>query len=173
MSGQNFSLPLGLDLAPMARKNVDPEVLQDLYRLYNACKLLAEGIDAYTGIAGAPESDWAAMGPGGIIVQNMCRLYVEFAATATIGQLIALNSSGKAILGTYGNVIGWAPAPVTSGNYGEVRLLGLHTAVAGLTPGTSYYASSTAGGLTYTVTSQKVGVAITPNLMFFNPDMRA
>ena len=135
MKGQQYSLPLGLDLAPMAKRDVDPEVLQDLYRLYNASKIIAEGVDAYTGIVGAPESDWPDMGAGAVMVQNMCRLYVQFAATATVGQLIALNSSRQAILGTYGNVIGWSPASVTSGNYGEVRLLGLHTGVTGLTPG--------------------------------------
>lgn len=173
MQGQNFSLPLGLDMAPQAKKNVDPEVLQDLYRLYNACKLLAEGLDAYTGIVGAPFEDWDVTESAAIMIQNMSRLYVQFNQTATLGQLIALNSSGQAILGTIGNVIGWAPARVTAGNYGEVRLLGLHTAVAGLTPGTSYYASSTPGGLTYTVTSQKVGVALAANRLLFFPDMIA
>ena len=173
MQGQQYSLPLGLDMAPLAKRDVDPEVLQDLYRLYNASKILAEGIDAYTGVAGAPQNDWATVGAGGIMVQNMCRLYVQFAATATVGQLIALNSSGQAVLGTYGNVIGWSPSSVTSGNYGEVRLFGLHTGVTGLTPGTSYYASSTPGGLTFTVTSQKVGVALASNLLFFCPNMRA
>ena len=107
------------------------------------------------------------------MVQNLSRLYVQFNATATLGQLIALNSSGKAVLGTVGNVIGWAPAGVAAGNYGEVRLFGLHTAVTGLTPGTSYYASSTPGGLTFTVTSQKVGVALATNRLLFFPDMRA
>lgn len=173
MQGQQYSLPLGLDLAPLAKRNVDAEVLQDLYRLYNAVKLCAEGLDAYTGIVGAPIDDWDKVGVGAIMVQNMCRLYVQFAATATVGQLIALNSSGQAVLGTAGNVIGWSPASVTSGNYGEVRLLGMHTGVAGLTPGTFYYASSTPGGLTFTVTSQRVGFALTANRMFFCPDMRA
>lgn len=173
MQGQNYSLPLGLDLAPAAKREIDPDLLQDLYRLYNACKLLAEGLDAYTGIVGAPFDDWDTVGSGAIMVQNLSRLYVQYNATATLGQLIALNSSGQAILGTVGNVIGWAPAGVTAGNYGEVRLFGLHTAVTGLTPGTSYYASSTPGGLTFTVTSQKVGVALATNRLLFFPDMRA
>lgn len=171
--GQTYSLPLGLDMVPLAKGKTDPEVLQDLYRLYNACKLLAEGIDAYTGIAGVPESDWGAVGSGAIMVQNMCRLYIPFAATVTIGQLLAINSSGNAVLGTTGNVIGWAPTPVTAGNIGEVRLFGLHTAVTGLTPGAFYYASSTPGGLTFTVTSQRVGFAVASNRMFFFHDLRA
>lgn len=164
---QQYSLPLGLDSAPLCK---DPDVIQDLYRLYNAIKLCAEGLDAYTGIVGAPEGDWDIMQTGAIMVQNMCRLYVQYNATATLGQLIALNSSGQAILGTVGNVVGWCPTPVTAGNYGEVRLLGLHTAVVGLTPGVSYYASSTAGGITSTVTAQKVGVALAANRLFFNPN---
>ncbi len=163
---QNYSLPLGLDLAPLSK---DPDVLQDMYRIYNAVKLCAEGLDAYTGIVGAPVNDWPSMGTGAIMIQNMCRLYVQFNQTATLGQLLALNGSGQAILGTVGNVIGWAPAPVTAGQYGEVRLLGVHTAITGLTPGVSYYASSTAGSITATVTAQKVGVALAANRLFFNP----
>lgn len=163
---QQYSLPLGLDMAPMTK---DTENLQDFYRLYNACKLLAEGIDAYTGIVGIPQADWKTTGPASIMVQNMCRHYAYFAAAATPGQLMGLNSSGQGVLGVIGTVIGWSPAAVTAGQWGEIRLFGLHANVTGLTPGLNYYASSTPGGITNTVTAQRVGKALLTNRLFFNP----
>jgi hypothetical protein len=172
MATQQFSLPLELDLVPLTKQspNGNPDTLQDLYRLYNATKLIANGLDAYTGIVGAAQADWPNSGSGWVIVQNMCRLYVQFAAAATPGQLIALNGSSQAILATVGNVIGWVPTSVANGAYGEVRLLGLHVAITGLTPGVSYYASATPGGITSTVTAQKVGFAIAATRLFFNPN---
>lgn len=164
---QQYSLPLGLDMAPNTK---DTENLQDFYRLYNACKLLAEGLDAYTGIVGIPQADWSATGSSGIMVQNMCRHYAYFSVSTTPGQLMALDANGYGILGTIGTVMGWSPAAVTAGQWGEIRLLGLHTNIVGLTPGVSYYASSTPGGITNTVTTQKVGVALASNKLFFNPN---
>jgi len=163
---QQYSLPLGLDMAPNTK---DAENLQDFYRLYNACKLLAEGLDAYTGIVGLPTADWGSGGTSAILLQNMCRFYAQFSVSVTTGQIVGLNASGQIVLSTPGTAIGWSPAPISAGNWGEVRLLGLHTAVSGLTSGTAYYASSTAGGITATVTAQKVGVALAANRLFFNP----
>lgn len=163
---QRYSLPLGLDLAPNTK---DTENLQDFYRLYNACKLLAEGLDAYTGIVGIAQEDWPVTGPAAIMVQNMCRHYAYFAAAATPGQLIGLDASGQAILGTPGTVVGWSPATVAAGQWGEVRLFGLHTNITGLTPGLTYFASATPGGITPTTTSQRIGKALTANRLFFNP----
>lgn len=163
---RQLSLNLGLDVVPHSK---DQDTLVDMYRVYNATKLIASALDLYTGILGEQQEDWASVGTTGILTQNGARIYVEFAASATPGQLIALDTSGKAILGTIGTVIGWSPAAVVAGNFGEVRLLGRHAAVTGLTPGVSYYASSTPGGITGTVTAQRVGFALTANSLFFNP----
>jgi hypothetical protein len=164
---QSFSTNLGLDVVPVSK---DPENIGDLYRLYNAVKALASALDSNTGAAGADFADWAIAGTEFLLLQRMSRVYLEFAATATPGQLIAINSSGKAVLSGIGTVMGWAPNAVTTGEFGEVRLLGLHTSVAGLTPGTVYYASSTPGNLTSSVTAQKIGFAITAAKLFFNPN---
>ena len=161
-----YSQNLGLDLVPLTK---DPENLGDIYRLYNAVKLVMTALDSYTGAIPPESGDWSTVGSSAIMVQNLCRHYAQAATNITPGQLIALNSSGQFILGTVGNVIGWAPLAINSGAYGEIKLLGLHTAVAGLTPGVSYYASSTAGAITSTVTAQKVGFALAANRLFFNP----
>jgi hypothetical protein len=164
---QQLSLNLGLDVVPLSK---DPDNLGDIYRLYNAVKLLAAALDAYTGILGALTEDYATAGSDFILTQNSARLYTQFAATVTAGQLIKITAAGKADLGVAGNVIGWAPAAVAINDYGEVRLLGLDTAIAGLTPGVTYYASAgTPGAITAAVTAQSIGFAISASQLFFNP----
>lgn len=163
---QQYSVNLGLDIVPITK---DPDNIGDIYRLYNAVKSVAAALDSYTGAIGADVADWPVAGTEFLLVQRECRIYVLFDATVTVGQLVALNSSGNAVLSAVGTVMGWAPVAVTSGQYGEVRLFGLDVAVAGLTPGTWYYASATPGGITATVTAQKVGFAITATKLFFNP----
>jgi len=164
---QSYSVNLGLDIVPISK---DPDNSGDLYRLYNAVKSLASALDSYTGVTGANSDDWSVAGTEYLLLQRTARIYVLFDVAVTLGQLVALNSSGHAILSGIGTVQGWAPTAVAAGAYGEVRLFGLHTAVSGLTPGTAYYASSTAGGITGTVTAQKIGFAITANKLFFNPN---
>ena len=164
---QQLSLNLGLDVVPLSK---DPDNLGDIYRLYNAVKLLAAALDAYTGIIGASAEDYATAGSSFILTQNSARLYIQFAATVTAGQLVKITAAGKADLGVAGNVIGWAPAAVAINDYGEVRLLGLDTAIAGLTPGVTYYASAgTPGAITAAVTAQSIGFAISASQLFFNP----
>ena len=163
---QQYTTNLGLDLVPISK---DPNNNGDLYRLYNAVKAVAANLDAYTGAAGAETGDWAVAFTEFLLLQRMSRVYVVFGSTVTAGQLVGINSSGQAVLAATGAVQGWAPNAVAAGQYGEMRLLGLHTAVSGLTPGTWYYASATAGAITSTVTAQKVGFALSANKLFFNP----
>jgi hypothetical protein len=161
-----FSVNLGLDIVPQSK---DPDNLGDLYRLYNASKSLAGALDDYTGAIGANQEDWSVAGTEYLLLQRMTRIYVQFAVTVTTGQILTINSAGNAALAATGAAQGWAPAPVAAGAWGEMRLMGLHSAVAGLTPGTWYYSSATAGAITATVTAQKVGFAIAANKLFFNP----
>lgn len=164
---QSTATNLGLDIFPYSR---DANNLFDLHSLYNAVKTLSAALDAYTGIVGAAESEYAVSGTDFLLVQNSSRLYVSFAASVTAGQLIKIDSAGEADLGIAGNVIGWAPAAVTSGDYGEVRLLGLDLAISGLTAGVVYYASaSTPGGITASPTIQRIGIALTSQSLFFDP----
>jgi len=171
--GYSTSTNLGLDIVPITN---DPENLGDISRLYNAVKLVASAMDTYTGAGRIDSADMEATGTSGVIVQNMCKVFVLFVEDVTAGMLVALDASGNAVKGVAGTVIGWSPIAVTSGNYGEVRLLGLHTAVSGLTPGTTYYASNITPGyidfgppIWEGKKVQPVGVALTANSMFFNP----
>lgn len=164
---QQISLNLGLDVVPTS---VDPNNLTDIYRLYNAVKLVAAALDAYTGIIGANAEDYSTAGSTFVLSQNSNRCYLQFAAAVTAGQLIKITAAGQADLGLAGNVVGWAPVAVAAGNYGEVRFFGLDTAISGLTPGVTYYASAgVPGGITAAVTAQSIGFAISATKLFFNP----
>lgn len=167
MANQEYSVNLGLDIVPISR---DSENLGDLYRLYNACKLTMSAIDQYTGILGAPQDQWNTIGADFITSQNQNRHYAQAAVNISGGAVCGLDATGKIVLATAGAVIGWAPFSIAANDFGEIRLFGVHIAVAGLTPGTWYYASAgTPGAITATVTGQKIGYALKADRLFFNP----
>jgi len=163
---QQYSLDLGLDIVPISK---DPENMGDMYRLYNAVKLVAGALDLYTGSLGANAEDWSIADTTYVRSQNISRIYRIFDIAVTAGQIVTIKSTGNIGLATTGLAHGWSPIPVAAGQYGEVRLFGLHTSVSGLTPGTWYYSSATAGAITTTVTAQKVGFAVSATALFFNP----
>lgn len=168
MANQEYSVNLGLDLSPISK---DPENLGDLYRLYNAVKLVMSAVDSYTGILGAPNDQWSTIGADFITSQNSNRHYAQANVAISGGAICGLNSAGKIVLAVAGGVVGWAPFSIASGDFGEIRLFGVHKAVAGLIPGTTYYASAgTPGAITTTVTEQKVGVALAADRLFFRPN---
>lgn len=167
MANLEYSVNLGLDLVPLTK---DPENAGDIYRLYNAAKLIMAAVDQYTGILGAPSDQWATIGADFITSQNQNRHYAQAAAAITAGQICTINASGQIALALAPNAVGWAPFAIAAGAYGEIRLFGIHKAVTGLTPGTWYYASTgTAGAITSTVTTQKLGMALKADRLFFNP----
>ena len=167
MANQEYSVNLGLDLVPLAK---DSETLGDLYRLYNACKLIMSAVDQYTGILGASSDQWSTMGADFITSQNQNRFYGQALAAITPGQFCGLKASGQIVTALAGNIIGFAPFAIGAGSYGEIRLFGIHKAVTGLTPGVWYYGTTgTPGALTATVTSQKIGYALRSDRLFFNP----
>jgi len=163
-----YSQNLGLDLVPLSK---DPENLGDLYRLYNACKLIMGAVDTYTGILGAPNADWNTIGADFITIQNTARFYGQASIAIGGGAICGINAAGKLILATAGQAVGWAPFPIALNAFGEIRLIGVHKAVTGLTPGTAYYSSAgTPGAITTTVTTQKLGIALAADRFFFNPN---
>jgi hypothetical protein len=87
----------------------------------------------------------------------------------TAGQFVSIDAgSGNLIAGVVGSVVGWSPIPVTAGNYAEIKLFGLCQSYAGLTPGAVYYAVA-GGGISTTVSAQKIGTALDSANLFVNP----
>lgn len=71
-----------------------------------------------------------------------------------------------------GLIVGIAPAAIGSGDSGSIRLSGRLTGLAGLTIGSPYYISATAGGLTLTPTANArlVGVADSLTSLVLTPN---
>lgn len=160
-----------------------PEMLSELIRIYNAIRNVTVAIDAYTGGLAADESTYSQTPPTTtLLLQNMTRLYLKFDFTAAYGQTVYFYSNAGVLTAGIANATivgrqmrGWCStaAGVTSGNYGEVMLQGLCTAIGGLTIGTTYYNGNTPGTVANSpgTISQKVGFAIGTNQIFMRPEL--
>lgn len=157
----------------------DPSFFAEFTRIYNAIRNLTIALDAYTGsLTPAPSEFSGTAANTSLLVGNQTKVYVESTETITVGKCVNLyDSSGlKARLSNAGvsgkRVHGWCSAVGTAG-WIEVRLLGLASVFIGLTPGTTYYASNTAGAISTTAGSvpQKLGYAISSSQLFFRPDL--
>lgn len=178
--GYKSSVNTGLPNIPEPK---DPEDFAELARIYNAIRTLAVALDAYTGaIATEPEFQSQTPPTSTLLVQNMQRLYVKFDTDITYGKTVYLYESLgllRAGLASAADPVkrmrGWCNTVggVLSGDYGEVMLGGLCTAIGGMTAGVTYYAGNTAGTIanapgTY---SQKVGFAISSTQIFMRPEL--
>ena len=175
---QQFSINLGLDIVPITKDNNN---LGDIYRLYNACKVLAGALDTYTGALEPDSSEWSVIPPmSSIRIQNLTKVYVMFSEDVGAGYMVQLwNDAGtlKAKKALAGNVQGFAVHTVTLGNWGVVCLQGLCTQISGLTLGSTYYASNTTDGFITAIKPttpgkivQTVGFALASNMLYFNPN---
>lgn len=163
---QELSTNLGLDLLPNIKGG---ESAYDIGKLYTAVKILASALDDYTGALGADADTLSSADLSFFLLQRQSRIYRKAAVAIAAGQTVSLNSSGQFILGTVGTVIGWCPAAIAAGAYGEARCIGVCSSIGGLTAGAAYYASATAGYVTSTSTAQKIGIALDTTKLLFNP----
>lgn len=163
----------------------DPKFFAEFTRVYNAIRNLTTAVDAYTGaLAQEPEFYSSTPPTQTVLHQNMSRVYVKFSEAASYGQIINFHNvagelnarlASAAAAGKQGH--GWCSTVggVTLGNYAEVMLGGLCTAIGGLTPGQAYFLGNTAGAIaptTGTVT-QLLGFALRSNNLYFKPNLLA
>ena len=160
----------------------DPAFFAEFARVYNAIRNLTIAIDSYTGSL-AQESQYYSQtaAPTTVLQQNVLRFYVLFSESISYGQVVNLwNNAGTcnarlASASASKPMHAWCSTAgtITAGNYGEVMLGGLCTAIAGLTPGTTYYLGNTAGSIATTAgtLSQKIGYALAPTYLFVKPDL--
>lgn len=176
-----LSLNLGLDLAPLC---TDEKVLPDLYRVYNAIKLLNSQLDDFAGVIGVDPALWSTSGADRITLQNLTRYYVATTDNLTVGQCVNVyNVAGVAKVrksggGAFTPTRGFVLANYTAGDFVEVFLAGVHNGFAGLTPGVLYYTSDvTAGAVTATPPAspnrQAVGYALSASQLWFQPALLA
>lgn len=174
------SINLGLPNLP---DPPDPAFMSELIRIYNAIRNLAVAVDAYTGAQAAEASVYSQTpATSTVLIQNMYRFYVKFDFTATYGKTIYIyNNAGVATAGLADATVankrmrGWCSTilGVTAGQFGEVMLGGLCTAIGGLTAGNVYYNGNTPGSISASpgTNSQKIGYAIGTTQLIVNPEL--
>lgn len=180
MAGYKSSINTGLPNLP---DPPDPAFLSEFIRIYNAIRNLSVAIDAYTGAQSAdPEAFSSTPVSSTVLTQNMMRVYAKFDFTSTYGKTVYFYLNSGILTAGLSDATnaakkmrGWCStvAGVTSGEYGEVMIGGLCTAIGGLTVGTVYYNGNTPGTLANTpgTISQKVGYAIGTAALIVTPEL--
>ncbi len=178
-----ISVNLGLPATPDIK---DKQLFVEFLRVYNAINNLARALDTYSGSTQESEQYWDQIEIKAIRVQNLTKLYPIFSVDVPAGAMINVyNVSGvlHARLASAADntkpARGFSTAAVSSGDRGEVLLLGANTHLSGLTPGTLYYLSeaSLTGQVTETAPVtvgnliQPVGFAVSSSVLFFNPTL--
>ena len=163
----------------------DPRFFAEFARVYNAIRNLTLALDAYTG-ALPQEAEFYSQTPATqtILLQNTNRLYVKFSENASYGQIVNLHNvsgvlnarlSSASAAGKQGHAWCSTVGGVVAGEFAEVMLGGLCTAIGGLTPGQTYFLGNTNGAIAPTpgTVNQPVGFAITASNLYFKPTLLA
>lgn len=178
------STTLNLQLPNLPDEVKDPQVYAELVRVYNACKILAQGLDVYTGVGGYPQSDWNSIGNSALIVQGQTKVYIKATDTFSAGKLVCIRDIGGVANALLAIAVstdlrpchGFATGPAAANGYVEVVLFGLYPFAGGLVTGQKYYLSNgTYGSFTAVNPSgtgnirQAIGYALSPTSIWFNP----
>lgn len=180
-SASKFSVNLGLPAQP---DTTDNSLFYQLSLVYNAINALASALDIYTGSIQPDQSTWSQLGVTGVREQNITRVYCIFDVTATPGNVLNLYNNSGVVHARLSNATtsaaparGYSTGNVVAGAYGEVILQGLHPLFSGLTPGSLYYTSTTAGTVQASAPSsvgnivQPVGFALNATTLWFSPSL--
>ena len=166
----SFQLPL-----PQAPLTSQPELFQELLRVYNAIRLVAYKLDSYTGAIPPATEDFAQVETAGIRINGMCKVYLPAYEDLSVGHTVTFyddagtNKVRKAIDPTY-RARGFCSIAGLAGELVEITLIGKYPSypASTLTPGTTYYQSNVAGTIG-AAGFQAVGFALTDTDLFFLP----
>lgn len=166
-----MSVNLGLPSTP----EVDTiELYTSLMQVYNAIRNVCFALDLYTGNTPIASSDLAQENFSSFLqVQKTSTVFVKLTEAVSAGHTINFHNSGglrarKAIVSSQ-PCHGFAAMAGAAGDTIAVSLFGMHALVSGLTPGVTYYQSSSPGLITAGATAQKLGVALSANALWFSP----
>lgn len=179
---QSSKININLSQTP---EDVPKELFNPFFRVYNAIQSLAAALSKYAGVDQEPTDYWGQLTvDDSIFAGNMNRWYVKanenigygsvVSAIFTAGTLQVRNANATdntrpacGICNTVGGVI--------AGNFCEVLLgTGMSAGIAGMTPGTRYFLSTTNGLITNVAPvaagniEQVVGLALAANRILMN-----
>lgn len=167
----SMSINLGLPVAP----EVDsPELYSSLMGVYSAIRNVMYAVDSYTGNSLVTPEEFSQINAfSQLHLQKIAVVYVKLTEAVFAGHIINLWNSGglmarKAVSATQ-RADGFAVASGAIGDHIPVCLMGACTLITGLTPGTDYYLSTTPGQIQTGATSQRVGKALSSNVLWFTP----
>ena len=165
------SVNLGISSIP----DVDnQEIYQALLPVHSAIRNVMYALDAYTGnLLITPDEYSQINATGQIQLQKTAVFYVKLTEAVAVGNMINIWNSGgargrKSVSATQ-RIHGYALASGAIGDTIPICLFGLCSLIGGLTPGADYYASTTPGQITASVTSQRIGFALDATHLWFTP----
>ena len=176
-SRKELSFQLGLS-STFSSNVEDPEIAAELTKLYNAINLLASKLDEYTGAIPYPLADRPYIAKSSANRSAGTNRFYGYATVNLLaGTLVYWNASGQ--LAKASSASGVALLMVledtVAGDYAAVTRQGVVTGLAGLTAGSAYVASTTAGAIATSVatgnTRRYVGFALSSTELYFEPDL--
>lgn len=187
----NYSISSPIDLRlPQVPETDDPDMYQQLAKVYNAIRQLQLATTTLTGASQQDPNLWDQLKPTDTIKsQNLNRAYYKSGENIAYGALINIYDLGGGVTGIrnadassanikpahgYCNTSGG----IVSGSYGEVILgNGLCVAIGSMIIGSTYYLAATPGGLITNVRpstpnlGQGVGFALAPGILYMDITM--
>lgn len=183
---QQYSTNLGIGQAPDIDQAKYPTIYADLLRVRNAIRALQAALDTYTGALGEDPTYWDQVSSSsGVRLQNISRVYLEAGEPISYGASVHFYNVAGTLKARNANATDntkpcraycSVSGGVSTGDFGEFILFGLHTGFVGLTPGDEYYLSAaTPGGYAASAPGvvgnvvQKIGYALSDTVLFFEP----
>ena len=177
-----YSTNTGISAIPEIPSDKYPEVYVDNLKLRNGIKVLQGAIDTYTGALGEDQAYWSAVSSvSRHMVKNLTRIYAKAGEAITAGAMVNFYDIGSGVIGARNASAAaagkparaWSTTTIAAGEFGEFIEGGVSTLVSGLTVGTTYYLSNTAGLISAApgTVSQKVGYALGTSLLSFRPEL--
>lgn len=183
MTQQTFESPINLNIGQLPDTR-NPELYKELALVYNALRILQQGVTGLTGAVSADPSVWNTIQPADtLLAGNLHRFYCQAGVAIGYGQLVKFADNGvggvAAALATATGTNAAAegvcitPGGVALNDFGEFIVgEGLVDGYAGLVPGTRYWLSTVSGNITNIKPSaalqlgQYVGTAISTTQLY-------
>ena len=171
---------------PQNPETPNPELYGELAKVYNAMRNLQVAITQYAGVGQKEITSWPQLSPTDtVMLQNLSRVYVQASENIPLGNTVNFHDGGGGVLRARradANSASIKPAHafcttlggITSGQFGEVMLVGLCPYISGLAIGQTYYQSTTPGIITNAKPAgpnlgETIGYAIGGSLLVFQP----
>lgn len=187
LSNIRYNLPFSLGIPNIpSGEEVPPQVRNSITDIYSAIQQIAFILHTQVGIGQRLKFDWDALQYFQTLWQaSQTRLYVQASESVDYGKTINIFNRGDGILNVRYATAANNTRPchgfcttqtgIPAGTHGEVTLtMGLLTGLGGLTTGSRYFTSTSAGFISSVPAlaagniEQALGLALSPSALLFN-----